>query len=146
MVAEPPRVRTVNRVGLELRAHCTLQRTQNFSGCQLLCMFLAHDFSVCFVFSALHCALTVVRLWHLMVNKSPPLYVFLDLLQSYTIHTTLGPKTHFNVLLPSSSASFGLTFSERFLQHNCICIPHFHHFNSVSGYSCRPAKCNRRPL
>ena len=69
MVAEPPRVRTVNSMGLELNAQCTLQRTQDLSGCQLLCMVLADDFSGCLVFSASHCALTVVGLWHQMVNK-----------------------------------------------------------------------------
>jgi len=69
MVAEPPRVRTVNPMGLEFRAQCSLQRTQDLSGCQLLCMFLAHDFSGGFVFSASHCALTEVHLRHLMVDK-----------------------------------------------------------------------------
>jgi len=69
MVAEPPRVRTVNPLGLQLRAQCTLQRTQDLSGCQLLCVFLAHDYSGGFVFWASHCALTVVCLWHVMVNR-----------------------------------------------------------------------------
>jgi hypothetical protein len=43
MAAEPSRVGTVNPVGLELSAQCTVQMTQVLSDSPLLGIFLADD-------------------------------------------------------------------------------------------------------
>lgn len=55
----------------ELSAQFFLQKIQDLNGYPLLCMFLFDDVNGCPVFSASHCALTVVQFWCQRVNSNP---------------------------------------------------------------------------
>jgi hypothetical protein len=52
----------------ELSAQHTFQKTWDLNGHQLLCIFLAEDFSGRLVFSASHCPSTIVNLQHQRVK------------------------------------------------------------------------------